>query len=1108
MEIWFGLTRVGLLFACVTSLFGQSSSVQGTVVDESGAAVAEVTVTSKNLATGATNSAETSSQGLYSIPLLPPGSYSVEASKNGFSTTRVDSVKLDVGQIARVDLALKVGTVTEQVQVSAVAPLLESESTAMGQVIENKRIVEMPLNLRNYLELSKFAAGVLPARSLGRGARTAGEDGTEGGFIALGMRAYQTNVLLDGVDNSSRASGGPLGYQAQAVKPPIDTVEEFRVVTNNNSAEYGYRMGPKVVVATRSGTNKLHAGLYEFFRNDTLDATNFFANRAGSTKPALRQNQFGGTVGGPIIRDRTFYFVSYQGTRIRRGRSFTSTVPSELARSGNFSLEGTSRNLIFDPLTTTGSGTDARRSPFPGNTIPSNRFDPVAKRILDLYPLPNIPGREYLANNYFFAPNDIDDSNQLDIKVDHAFTERDRTFYRWSMRRDSKLQNGPLPLSAQGGGSGQTVDLPADNIAAGWTHTFGPRVFNEARFGFTHYPTRFDILDTQNLNQQFGIKGAPGDTFNDGLDHGLARFTPTGYNEIGSRSFWPNRNWLDNLQFNDNVLIQLGAHSLKFGGEYRRADIFREAQRFRRGQFAFNKVYTSEFPNNAASRNATGNGLADMLLGWASQTTVGNQLSEDAIIPYWGLYVQDDWKVSRNLTVNIGLRWELFQAPYFPEGTNVGRLGVSRFLTEFNVSPSDPRYQTFQRPTSGSDCGCKQNWKNYSPRLGIAYKVGQKSVIRSGLGLFYGEADYATSESARWINQTPDFTEVITNGTNLAQAAFVQNGFAPVQLPAAAPVPGTSIEVSKDEFPTQYSSQWFFDVQHELPSSILLSVGYQGSKSTHLYAGRNINNGGPNPSIPENQRRVRPTWNSVTLRDNGANANYNALVARAEKRFAQGVTFLASYTWSHAIDQGEESLDEGLSGRANEYNLTAERGNSSLDRRHNLVSSFTWELPFGKGRRFGNSWNGPIDFVLGGWQVGGILSLRTGTPFDITYPGDAQNSGTRNRGNRIASGVLDNPTIDRWFDENAFVQSTPGVFGNTGRNVLYGPGQKNFDLIVGKQFRLPWEGHIAQFRFESFNVTNTPSFGQPNGTLRSAGTAAITTADEPRRIQLALKYNF
>lgn len=1084
------------------AVWGQNSGIQGVVTDPSGASVPDAAITLTNTATGVVNTARTNERGFYSVPFLPPAFYKVEAAKAGFATVTRENLKLDVDQTARIDFTLRLGAVAETVQVTATAALLESETTTMGTVMENKRILEMPLNLRNYLELAQSALGVQPARSQGHGARTAGEDGTEGGFIAVGQRAYQTNVLLDGVDNSSRASGGPLGFQAQAVKPAVDAIGEFKVVTNNNSAEYGYRMGGKVLVSTKSGSNDLHGSLYEFLRNDKLDGTNFFANRSGSHKPTLRQNQFGGTIGGPVLRNRTFYFFSFQGTRISRGKSFTSTVPGALARSGSFAQEGVNRNRVFDPASTTGDGANALRAQFPNNVIPASRFDSVVAPIVGQYPLPNIAGRDSLPNNYFFSPSDNDRANQYDIKIDHNLSDRDRLFARWSIRRDFKLQNGPLPLSAFGGGLGQTVDLPADNWVGSWTHSFTPTVFNEARFGFTHYPTRFDILDRENLNKKYGVKGAPGDTFTDGLDHGLARFNPSGYNEIGSRSFWPNRNWMDNLQFNDNLLMQRGSHAIKAGAEFRRLDIFREAQRFRRGLFNFNKVYTSERPNDAASRTATGNGVADMLLGWSSQTTVGNQLSEDAIAPYWGLYVQDDWKISSRLTMNIGLRWELFQSPYFPDGVPIGRLGVSRFVTEFTgARPGDGRYETFERPKSGGDCGCIEDKNNFAPRLGLAYRLTRATVVRSGFGLFYGEADYLTSETARWINQTPDFTEVIVNGTNVAQAAFVRNGFAPVVLPATAPVTGTNVETGSVKMPNQYSTQWFLDIQRELPGDMLLVVGYQGAKSSQLYRGRNINNGGPHPSIPESTRRVRRIWNAVTLREAGSNSNYNALVSKVEKRFSKGLAFVASYTWSHTIDDGNESLDENLSGTANPYNYSAERGNSSLDRRHNFTTSATYELPF----RFGHK---ALRTMLGGWQLGGLLSFRTGYPYDISYPGDPQNSGTRNRGDRIATGTLDHPTIDRWFDQNAFVQSAPGVFGNTGRNVLYGPGLRNFDFILAKRFNLPWERHHLQFRFESFNFTNTPHFDQPASGLRAVNTATINAADEPRRIQLALKYSF
>jgi hypothetical protein len=1086
----------------------QSSGLQGLATDPSGGAIPGVEIRIVNVATGVTNTAVTNDQGLYSVPLLPQGTYRVTASKTGFSALTRDNLKLDVGQIARLDFELKVGSVAETIAVSAAAPLLESESTVMGQVIENKRIVEMPLNLRNYLELAKFSAGVLPARSLGRGSRTAGEDGTEGGFIALGQHAYQTQVLLDGVDNSSRASGGPLGFQSQAVKPPVDAVAEFKVVTNNNSAEYGSRTGGKVLVSTKSGSNELHGSAYEFLRNQIFDANNFFANRSGSKKGTLRQNQFGGTLGGPIAKNRSFFFFSYQGTRIRRGQTFTSSVPSLLAREGDFSQEGTRRNLIFDPATTTGADAQATRLGFPGNRIPASRFDPVSKTIMGLYPAPNIAGREFLANNFFFAPTDIEKSDQYDLRIDHNFTDRDRVFARWSVRRDDKLQNGPLPITASGGGSGQTINLPGDNWVGSWTRSLTPTIFNELRFGYTHFPTAFDLLDTENLNKKYGIKGAPGDAMNDGFDHGLANFNVSDYNVIGSRCCWPNNNYLDVLQFNDNILLQRGSHSLKAGFEYRKSMVFREASRLRRGQFNFNRIFTAQQPNNATSRGQTGNGAADMLLGMASGTNVGNQSGEDTYAPYWGMYIQDDWKLTRNLTFNIGLRWELMQNPYYPNGNVVGRGGVSVFLTEYNVARTDPLYETFKRASGPKDSGGSQDWNNFAPRLGLAYRVTSTTVLRAGAGLFYGEADNYNSESARYRNQTPDFTEVVLNTPdNLTPVTLVRNGFIPVRLPASAPVPNTNVNVSLDRYPTTYASQWFFDVQRQI-GEVLVAIGYQGAKTTFLYGGRNINNGGPHPSIPEVRRRVRPTWNAVNLNDNGANSNYNALVARAEKRFSKGLTFVASYTWSKTIDQAVENLNQGGSGRASEYNLSNERGLSDLDRRHNFVGSVTYELPFGRGRTFGSSWSSVADTLLGGWQAGGILSMRSGFPVDVNYPGDPQNSGTRNRGNRVASSKIAGPTIDKWFDESAFVQSAPGILGNAGRNVVIGPGSTNFDLIVSKLFRMPWERHTLQFRFESFNVTNTPTFGQPNSALRGPATATITQADDPRRIQFALKYTF
>ena len=1099
----FLLRSIALCTVATTICFAQTSGIQGVITDSTGGVIPAADVTVTNVATGVEYEAQSNETGLYSVPFLSPGTYSVTARTEGFAPSTRENLKLDVQQIARVDFTLSVGTVAEVVEVSAAAALLESEQAAMGQVIENQRIVEMPLNKRNYLELAQLSVGILPGATVGAGTRPGRN---EAGFVGMGMRGYQNNVMIDGIDNGSRAGGGPLGFEAQASKPSVDAVGEFKVVTNNMSAEYGFRMGPKVLVSIKSGSNELHGSAFEFVRNEKLDATNFFANRSGAEKPTLRQNQFGGTLGGPIIKNKTFGFFSYQGTRIRLGRSFLATVPSGLARSGDFSMERTNFNQIFDPATTVGTGADASREPFPNNAIPASRFDPVSTPLLSRYPASNIEGREFGFNNYFRAPSDADDTDQYDFRVDHNLSDSDRLFFRMSIRRQFRVNQSPLPVEA-GGQGGQTVDLNGDNLAFNWTHSFSPTLHNEARFGFTHFPTRFDTLIQEPLNATLGIKGAPGDTFGDGFDQGFSFFNINGYNNLGTPCCWPNINNMDNIQIVNNLLWQKGNHGIKFGFDYRRLNIFREAMRFRRGQFLFNRVFTAEQPNIGRSRARTGNGLAEMMLGTVGQTRVGNPAGENAVVPYTGIYVQDDWKVTPRLTLTLGLRWELFNRGYYPKGHIPGRTGVSNYITAYNGLPAGQE-EYWDRPEDGSDCGCENDLNNFAPRVGIAYRLNEKTVIRASGGIFYGEGDIVTDGSA-WSRQVPDFTEIITpTFDNITPVTLVKDGFLPVTLPAAEPLPNTGASASYRSQPTQYASQWFVDIQRELPENTVWIIGYQGS-STHFMQYRfDINNPGPHPTIPARRRRLRPLRTGVTLGEPGANASYNALVTRLEKRFSKGVTFLTSYTWSHNIDNNTQFLDTGLFNVANQYDRGAERASANIDMTQSFTSSFTWQLPFGKDRAIGSNWGGAADAILGGWQVGGLVSLRTGFPFEVTFPGDPQNSGTTNRGNRVGSGVLSNPTIDNWFDQSAFVVSEPGVYGTNGRNVLRGPGGRNFDFMLGKRFRMPWEGHTVQFRFEAFNFTNTPQFGQPVGGMLRAATGTINRAGEPRRIQFGLKYLF
>ncbi|MFN7926861.1 MAG: carboxypeptidase regulatory-like domain-containing protein [Blastocatellia bacterium] len=1076
------------------------ATLQGVITDNNNAVLANAEITVTNLDTGVSVKAVTNETGLYRVPALNPGRYSIEAKANGFAATRIAETRLEVGQTARLDLSLKVGGVNEAVEITAQGTLLNSETTDVGQVIDGKRIVEMPLNGRNYLQLAQLTAGVLPAGN----SRTS----DEGGFLAFGQHTYQNNVLLDGADNSSRASGGPLGFEAQAVKPPVDAVGEFKVLTNNTSAEFGYSTGAKVLVTTKSGTNQFHGSLYEFLRNDKFDATNFFANRAGAAKPVFKQNQFGGTIGGPVIKNKAFFFFSYQGTRRRVGQTFTSTVPSrDIKERGDFSKQPSVRRDIYDPNTLTGTGATATKTQFAGNILPLNRWDPVAAAIIKLYPDPNIAGRENDTNNYFYSPSAKDDANQYDVRGDYNFSDNQRFYARYSKRNQNKLDPGPLPLPADGGLWTTTV-LPGHNIAANLNSTFSPTKTNEVRFGYTYFPTRFDIPYDKNLNADYGIKNAPGDKFGDGLDHGWSRFTPSGYAEIGARSFWPNINNLDNLTLADTFAWQLNNHTVRFGGEYRRVQVFREAQRFRRGNFTFSGVYTAQKPNDAASRASTGNGLADFLLGNVANGTYGRAQGEETIAPYYGAFVQDDWKVTKNLTVNIGLRWEGTRGAFYP---NPDKQSVSRYwLPEFyGTSQAEGIYF----PTNANDCGCKNDLKNFAPRLGIAWKLSDKTVIRTGAGIYYAQPDGFDSQFSNYFTGPPRANELTFTANNTVPVAILRNGFP--DLPVGTTIPNnSSIEMSDLQRITPYSQQWFLDVQRNLPYDIVLTVGYAGAGTRHLFTARNINA----PLTPDavalanTRRRLRTNFNGINVRENSSSSNYHSMTAKAERRFTKGFTLLSSFTWSHNIDFVGELLNNGesISPYRDQYNPGIERASSNQDRRLISVTSFVYELPFGKGKKLLASGAGA--WVLGGWQLGSIASFLSGRPLTHTVSVDRQNNGGAVRGNWVSNPNLpkDQRTIDRWFNTDFAVANPAGVaqIGNAGRNLIIGPGVSNFDVLLSRSFALPFEHHSLQFRFESFNFTNTPAFGNPNTTLGSANQGKITSAGDPRRIQFALKYLF
>ena len=1074
---------VTLLLGAGAIGFAQTATVNGQVTDSSQAVIAGASVIITNLDTGLRREAHTNETGSYTFTLLPVGRYKVDAAVSGFSTQSHPEVKLDVEQVVRLDFTLKPGAITETVEVAASAALLDSETSTVGQVISNKSIVEMPLNGRNYLSLATLTAGTAP--------NVGGRTQTEGGFAAGGAHSYQMNVQVDGLDNNTVYSGGPIGYQAQAVKPSIDAVGEFKVITNNLSAEYGGRMGGTVLVTIKSGTNQFHGTAYEFLRNDAFDGTNFFANLSGASKPEYRQNQFGGTLGGPIRKNKLFLFGSFDGTRIRSGTSSISTLPTAAEDTGNFSAI----RHIFDPLTTVGTGAAMTRQMFPGDIIPKSRWDPLFPALLALYPAPTNLAN---VNNYYFSGVDRDDWNNYDFKGDYNINDTNRTSVRYSRRDLNQYQNGPLPLPADGGLATTTV-INSNSVVGSYIRTLSPTMNNELRIGQSRMPTAFDIPYTKPLFDQYGIKGIPKTNFASSNDHGLTLFTPSGYAQVGSRAFWPNTNNTFVTQFNDVLFKSAGSHGLKAGFEFKHENVFRNAARYARGNMVFNREFTADPQNRAA----TGDGLAEFMLGWAAAGNLGNENGENLMANSLAAFVQDDWKVSPRLTVNLGLRYDIFLAPTFPDGR------VSNFLLDYSQTGPSGRL-TEIRPHDGSDCGCQQNFHDFAPRLGLAYRATDKTVLRSGFGIIYAQDDSFSSQSSRWMNQSPDFVEYsFATIDRVNPLLILQNGFPPVQLPATS-VPGPAsvgINIQPAKIPDQYSEQWFFDLQRELPYDTLMTIGYSGNGAHHQIVPLDYNLPyGPAASTVASRRNF-PYYTGVTRQMPMGNSSYNALLWKVEKRFSKGLSFLSAFTWAHTIDDLiEVGNGTGGDGAVAPWNIELNRGNSYADIRRQWAFSAAYELPLGKGKQWLNG-SRALDVVVGGWQVASLVTMRSGIPFTVVTSGGITNAGGADRPNRIGNGALpsDQQTIYHWFDTSAFVVQPQYTYGNAGRNILFGPNMRNLDLSLSKSFAIT-ETKRLQFRAESFNFTNTPAFGQPNATLNGLGVGAITSAGNPRLIQFGLKF--
>lgn len=1050
--------------------------ITGQVTDASGAVLPGATVIVEAIDTGVSAESITDSNGLYTLPALKIGSYRVSAELTGFKRSVREPVVVHAQSRVRADLQLELGSMTEEVAVVATTPLLETETSSLAHVIKEEEIRELPLSGRNFQHLAVLVAGVLPAM---------GHRDRQGGFNSHGQWATQNNFILDGVDNNSQVLGME-DRKAQVLIPSLDAVQEFQIQTSNYSAEFGRNAGAVMNVSIKSGTNKLRGTAYEFLRHDAFDARDAFdyTDRDGDGKAdpdVLRRHQFGFTMGGPIRTNRTFYFGSVEGLRVRSNSSALSTVPTLAERSGVFDPRLV---VVRDPAT---------GRPFPGNAIPASRWDPVAARLMALWPEPNFAGRT--RQNYLSSPSHEIDRLQIDIRGDHNFSDSDKAFVRVSRMIVRDDREGPLPRPAVGAPDSERAfnDNNAISVAASETHIFGRRLLNEARFGFSSLETDKHPLVGEAINDQFGLPVAP----TDGVT-GLARLTfggAIGYTVLGEAGFTPNYKLARTFQLLDNLTLLAGRHTVKVGADVRwiQSDIIGAPQT--RGIFAFNGRFT-------------GTSLGDFLLGMTSSrrysTLQQGQLRERNYM----FYVQDDWKIAQRLTLNLGVRYEL-ASPMFDTQNRMTTL-------DLDVFPEIRVIHAGEAGDSWSDRGLiDTDTNNWAPRLGLAYNPADRWTIRAAGGLFYGTTHGGLGASSRLINNWPIYRAVTIPSTPRRSAGQLADGLAadvlgdPTRMPA-----NLNWNVWARNFQVPTIRQWNLSVQRQLTRAVVLTASYVGSSSRHLPRSYNINSAYLGDPRTERQRRPNPTLGTVSFREPSARGSYHGMELTLDKRLSGGTQFSVAYTWSHSIDDATEQFGTEGGIIQDIRNLRGDRGNSGFDRRHRFAGSYVWKLPVGRGQRWLRDGGGVLDALLGGWQLSGVVSAQSGRYFDVTIPNPTTFLGVTSsvwRPDLVGDWRVSNPGPDGWLNREAFEvpQNPDGTyrFGTLRRNSLLGPSFFNVDAGLMKNFRLG--GHRVQFRWEVFNATNHPSYGLPISNLLSRDFGIIrNTVGNPRQMQFGVKYIF
>ena len=1131
------------------------ATIEGDVTDQSGAALPDVTITILNTSTGGVTTTKTDSTGHFYVPYLNPGVYRVTAEKQGFQRVIAENVQTAVNEVTRVDLALRVGPLTQEVTVNAITPVLTTANATLGGVVDNQKLRELPLKGRNPYSLVALVPGVRPSAGL----NDLPVDQISTAYASInGARANQNEYLLDGAPNSAPAQNQPVVF------PSADAVEEFKVDTSGYSAEFGRAGGGVFNVVTKSGGSQFHGDIYEFFRNDKLDAKNFFAG-LGDLKPKYRFNQFGASLGGPVMvpkvydgrKKGTFFFINYEGARVVQGVTFTATVPTEQQREGDFSQTFNNKGQliqIFDPRTTRADPSHPGkfiRDPFLGNVIPQDQIDPVAKQLLQFVPLPNATG----VNNFVSAQAQFIQKDTGMLRIDHAISTNQKIFGRLSWD--------------------DTPQTRANVFGNVGSPSFGPQVFNRRGFIFddvlTITPTlildwhySFSRLTNVRKARSFGFDIARvGFPDNLAAQIGLPTLPAITVSGMGGSFSIPNQGTATLLGVNDFIKFGMdthawqgaitkvkGRHTIKSGAEFRLIRFNTTQHGDSANNFTFGAGFTQGPDPNMASQTA-GFGFASFLLGTGSGSIqIVPHLALQQL--YTGVFVSDNIRATRKLTLNVGLRYD-YESPRtdrFNQLSNfdgnaalqIPGLALKGGLTFAGVNGS-PRGQW--NPERG----------NVSPRVGFAYEVLSRTVVRGGFGLFYGATTGVGADAAAFgVSGFGADTTFVGSLEGVTPFRYLRNPYPDgINQPTGSSLGvmtllGQGIQFVDRNLHTPYAEDWNFSVQRELPGNTLLQAAYTGSRGIHLFGPMEWNQlpdedlkmgtqlqvlvdnpfygqvmTGPLSSAKVSRAQLLRSFPQFTgvspVNSTRGASTYHALQLQAEKRMGHGMSFTAAYTFSKLIDDANSNFaGEALSGGGGVQdfnNLRAERSISNIDQPQRFVASYLWQLPFGPGKRFAGGSGGLAGRIVGGWQVGWLLTIASGPPLSVTCAtNNTHSEGGGCRPNLVGDPRLDPGvrTVERFFDTSAFAQPDAFTFGNAGRFIPYlrGDGTRNVDFSLLKTTQLT-ERSKLEFRGEFFNLFNRPQFGPPNTSFAPTNTKFGTVSSQanlPRDIQLAMKLYF